>query len=261
MGGNGTALGIKGASVATFGANSATEKDTTVFGGNANQPKTDGLGETTASGNLKVADLAATMAASGNTLPQVSNDGTGTITGTWRVVTSDGTANNKNGDLFAVIDSTGTGKYSKGTQTTATTDLVGNGQGNVVQRAVTRALRAVGIQRRANNVGADAVSEILNNQPSLFKILIRYFSPSLSRSPPVLPAPEVTPPAVLPTSASSRLPTTTATAPSVAALPSRSLVPPPPTPPLPPSASRSSSHKHNIAGLVCLRTRSHSLIE
>ncbi|KAH8890568.1 hypothetical protein GQ53DRAFT_747342 [Thozetella sp. PMI_491] len=152
LGGNGTALGIKGASVAQFGPNSATEKDTTVFGGNAQKPKTDGLGKTTASGNLKVAALADTMAQSGNTLPQVSADGTGTVTGTWRVVTSDGTANNKAGDLFAVIDSTGTGKFSQGTQLVATTNLVGNGNGNVVQRA----LRAIGIQRRATNVGADA---------------------------------------------------------------------------------------------------------
>ncbi|KAH8647401.1 hypothetical protein BX600DRAFT_443604 [Xylariales sp. PMI_506] len=160
QGGNGTALGIKGAVVARFGANSATEKDTTVFGGNANTPKTDGLGETTASGNLKVSDLAATMASSGSTLPQVSGDGTGSINGTWTVVTSDGTANDKNGNLFAVIDETGTGKFSKGTQLTATSDLVGNGQGNVVQRTVARALRAVGIQRRATNVGADAAFSV-----------------------------------------------------------------------------------------------------
>jgi len=156
LGGNGTALRIKGDVVARFGRNSATEKDTTVFGGNANKPLTDGLGKTTANGKLKVADLAETLALSGNTLPQVSADGTGTITGTWRVVTSDGTANDKQGNLFAVIDSTGTGKYSKGTQLTATTALVGNGRGNVVQRTVARALRAVGLQRRATNVGADA---------------------------------------------------------------------------------------------------------
>jgi hypothetical protein len=155
LGGNGTALGIKGDVVARFGPNSATEKDTTVFGGNANKPLTDGLGKTEANGKLKVADLAETMKLSGSTLPQVSADGTGTITGTWRVVTSDGTANDKKGNLFAVLDTTGTGAYSKGTLLTATSPLVGNGKGNVVQRA----LRAVGLQRRATNVGADAVSE------------------------------------------------------------------------------------------------------
>jgi hypothetical protein len=155
-GGNTTALGIKGDAVARFGANAATEKDTTVFGGKANNPKTDGLGKTTANGQLKVADLADAMALSGNTLPQVSADGTGTITGTWRIVTSDGTANDKEGNLFAVIDETGTGKFSQGTQLVATSNMVGNGKGNVVQRAVAHALRSVGIQRRATNVGADA---------------------------------------------------------------------------------------------------------
>ncbi|RDW73575.1 hypothetical protein BP6252_07482 [Coleophoma cylindrospora] len=154
-GGNGTALGIKGASVATFGTNSATEKDTTVFGGNANKPMTDGLGKTAASGKLTMAMLSEAVAQSGTTLPQVSASG-GSINGTWRIVTSDGTANNKAGDLFAVVDPTGTGAYSKGTQLTVSTSMVGNGKGNVVQRAVASALRAVGIQRRATNVGADA---------------------------------------------------------------------------------------------------------
>jgi len=153
-GGNGTALGIKGASVPQFGKNAATESDTTVFGGNANDPTKDGLGKTTSSGALKVTDLAETMAQAGATLPQVSADGTGTITGTWRIVTSDGTANNAQGDLFAVIDSTGTGAYSTGKQLVATSDMVGNGNGNVVQRSLTRIARALG--KRATNVGADA---------------------------------------------------------------------------------------------------------
>lgn len=153
-GGNGTALGINGAVVPQFGKNAATESDTTVFGGNPNNPTKDGLGKTTSSGALKVNDLAAAMAQSGNTLPQVSADGTGTITGTWRIVTSDGTANNAQGELFAVIDSTGTGAYSTGKQLVATSDMVGNGNGNVVQRSLTRIARALG--KRATNVGADA---------------------------------------------------------------------------------------------------------
>ncbi|RDW84252.1 hypothetical protein BP6252_01842 [Coleophoma cylindrospora] len=156
-GGNVTALGIKGASVARFGANAQTEQDTTVFGkGTANKPMTDGLGKTTDNGALKVADLKAAMVSSGSTLPQVSNDGTGTLTGTWRIVTSDGTANDKQGNLFAVLDTTGTGTYSQGTQLVATSDMVGNGKGNVVQRAVESALKSVGLLKRANNVGADA---------------------------------------------------------------------------------------------------------
>lgn len=155
-GGNGTALGIKGASVPQFGKNAATESDTTVFGGNANNPTTNGLGKTTSSGTLKVSDLSEAVAQSGTTLPQVSANG-GTITGTWRIVTSDGTANNAKGDLFAVVDSTGTGAFSKGTQLVATTNMVGNGKGNVVQRSITKVLRALG--KRATNVGANAVSE------------------------------------------------------------------------------------------------------
>ena len=159
QGGNGTALGIEGGSVARFGANGLTEKDTTVFGGDANKPKTDGLGTTAASGKLTVSDLAHAIALSGSKLPQVSGDGTGSINGTWRIVTSDGTANNKEGSLFVVIDETGTGKYSSGIQLTATSAMVGDGQGNVVQRTITRSLRALGVQKRATNVGADAVRD------------------------------------------------------------------------------------------------------
>ncbi|ETS73048.1 hypothetical protein PFICI_15223 [Pestalotiopsis fici W106-1] len=160
QGGNGTALGIKGAVVARFGKNAETEKDTTVFGGNANDPMKDGLGKTTANGKLQVSDLADAMALSGDTLPQVAADGTGSITGTWRIVTSDGTANDKNGNLFAVVDETGTGAYSKGTQLTATSAMVGNGKGNVVQRMMARALHTIGIQKRATNVGADATFSV-----------------------------------------------------------------------------------------------------
>lgn len=151
-------MAIKGASVATFGANADTELDTTVYNGAANKPLTDGLGKTAGGGAVKVADLMVAMAASGATMPQVSNDGTGTLSGTWRVVTSDGTANDKAGNLFAVVDTTGTGAYASGTQLVATTDLVGNGKGNVVQRAVEGALRFAGL-KRATNVGANAVSK------------------------------------------------------------------------------------------------------
>ncbi|KAI0401148.1 hypothetical protein F4802DRAFT_438498 [Xylaria palmicola] len=150
-GGNGTALGIKGGMVPRFGKNDDTERDTTVFGGNANKPAQNGLGKTTDNGELKVSDLAASMALSGSTLPQVSSDGTGSITGIWRIVTSDGTANDKHGNMFAVIDPTGTGNYEDGMQLVATSSMVGN-QGNVVQRA----LQAIGIRKRATNVGADA---------------------------------------------------------------------------------------------------------
>lgn len=115
----------------------------------------DGLGETAASGNLKTTDLADAMAASGTTLPQVSATG-GMLNATWQVVTSDGTCNNKEGECFAVLDTTGTGTFSKGTQLVANTPLVGNGQGNVVQRA----LAAIGLMKRATNVGVTVVSTI-----------------------------------------------------------------------------------------------------
>ncbi|KAG9244518.1 hypothetical protein BJ878DRAFT_505866 [Calycina marina] len=150
-GGNGTALGIKGASVARFGKNSITESDTTVFGGNAKKPLTDGLGKTTADGSLSTDMLSEAMALSGSILPQVSMSN-GSLTGTWQTVTSDGTANNADGELFAVLDTTGTGAYSEGTQLVANTAMVGNGNGNVVQRALTM----TGIKKRATNVGADA---------------------------------------------------------------------------------------------------------
>jgi hypothetical protein len=193
-GGNGTALGIKGAAVPRFGKNDHTEQDTTVFGGNANNPKQDGLGKTASSGNLKVSDLADAMALAGNTLPQVSGDGTGFINGTWRIVTSDGTSNDNQGNMFAVIDPTGTGKYKSGIQITATSSMVGN-HGNVVQRA----LQAIGITKRATNVGADAVSEMLPGRQSSKQRTDLYRRSSLSRSLPVsrvaeqiLPADRVT---------------------------------------------------------------------
>jgi hypothetical protein len=122
---------------------------------------TNGLGKTTDSGALAVSDLKAAMVSSGNTLPQVSGDGTGVLTGTWRIVTSDGTANDKEGNLFAVVDSTGTGAYASGKQLVATSSMVGNGKGNVVQRMVERSLKSVGLLKRATNVGADAVSRTI----------------------------------------------------------------------------------------------------
>ncbi|KAJ3567403.1 hypothetical protein NPX13_g6777 [Xylaria arbuscula] len=160
-GGNGTALGIKGAVVPRFGKNDDTESDTTVFGGNANNPAQNGLGKTT-NGEVKVSDLKDAMALSSSTLPQVSGDGSGTITGIWRIVTSDGTANDKHGSLFAVVDPTGTGNYEDGMQLVARSSMVGD-NGNVVQRA----LQAIGIKKRATNVGADAKFSV--NIPSGIK--------------------------------------------------------------------------------------------
>lgn len=72
LGGNGTALGVKGAVVPGGGANSVTETDTTTFW--SKNIATDGDdGYTTSSGgNLSpTKDLAKSLALSGDTLPQV----------------------------------------------------------------------------------------------------------------------------------------------------------------------------------------------
>jgi hypothetical protein len=84
-GGNGTALGIMGGIVPGPGRNKVTEVDTTVFG--KTNIATDGLGKTTGNGQNTPADLAATMAQSGNTLPQVSANG-GSISGVFHIVTT-----------------------------------------------------------------------------------------------------------------------------------------------------------------------------
>jgi len=78
-GGNGTALGIKGAVVAGAGSNAKTELDTTVFG--STKIATDGLGKTTGGGQNTVAKLTQAMTLSGSTLPQVSASN-GSLSGT-----------------------------------------------------------------------------------------------------------------------------------------------------------------------------------
>lgn len=71
-GGNGTALGVKGAVIPGGGQNYMTEPDTTIFW-SKNIATDDDDGYTDSSGgNLSPAkSLAAAMALSGNTLPQV----------------------------------------------------------------------------------------------------------------------------------------------------------------------------------------------
>ncbi|KAK7731027.1 hypothetical protein SLS53_008898 [Cytospora paraplurivora] len=114
-GGNGTALGIQGAVVPLTGSNSKTEVDTTVF--KKTDVATDGLGKTKGSGKIDTSMLKQAMALSGSTLPQVNS----TLSGTWHVVTSDGF-----GSVKAVLDPTGTGKFSEGTQLETTTDVPGD---------------------------------------------------------------------------------------------------------------------------------------
>ncbi|RAL59288.1 hypothetical protein DID88_007001 [Monilinia fructigena] len=125
MGGNTTGLGIQGAVIPGAGTNKQTEVDTTVF--NSKNAATDGLGKTKAGPNT-MAGMKAVMAQSGDTLPQVSDGGD--LSGTIHIVTTDGA-----GPYSAIVDPTGTGAFSQGTQAKVTTQM--------------------GIVKRAKNVNED----------------------------------------------------------------------------------------------------------
>lgn len=72
LGGNGTALGVKGAVIPGGGANYMTEPDTTIFWSKDIATDDDDGFTDSSNGNLSPAtDLAAAMALSGDTLPQV----------------------------------------------------------------------------------------------------------------------------------------------------------------------------------------------
>ena len=117
----------------------------------------DGLGKTKAGTNT-LADMTAAMAASGSTLPQVSNGGS--VTGTLHIVTTDGA-----GPYKAVVDSTGTGAFSQGTEADVTQQVPGD-KGNIkpdgtVKNKVRGLLVKMGvISARAANVNMDYVSLI-----------------------------------------------------------------------------------------------------
>jgi len=150
-GGNGTALGIKGAVVPGAGQNYQTEPDTTVFWSKSIKTDND-LGYTEdGSGNNQLSDLADAMALSGSTLPQVTSGGS--VSGTYHVVTDDGY-----GPLEAVVDPTGTGKFSNSTSATVSTQVPGNA-GNAPSKRSTffkRMLVKMGVmQKRAANVNKD----------------------------------------------------------------------------------------------------------
>ena len=117
VGGNGTALGIQGGVVPGAGRNSKTEVDTTVF--KSTNIATDGLGRTTGNGKNTVSMMADAMAASGSTLPQVSANN-GSVSGTFHIVTTDGA-----GPLKAMVDATGTGAFSSGTEAEVVTQVPG----------------------------------------------------------------------------------------------------------------------------------------
>jgi len=120
LGGNGTALGILGGIVPHTGRNNDTQVDATVFPKPLNI-KVNGLGVTGGGKRLKPEDLELSLVLSGSTLPRVSNDGNGTISGTYRVVTGDGA-----GPIFAVIDTSARGVFAKGVEAKILTNVPGN---------------------------------------------------------------------------------------------------------------------------------------
>jgi len=153
LGGNGTALGIKGAVVPLKGPNYMTEVDTTVFW-SKNINTDDDIGYTDEAGNNQLTDLATAMTSSGSTLPQVSSGGS--VNGTYTIVTTDGA-----GPLQALVDESATGKWSTAKSASVTTQPPGNG-GNIAapasssnKRSIwTRSLEKMGlIAKRAENVG------------------------------------------------------------------------------------------------------------
>ncbi|KAG0648813.1 hypothetical protein D0Z07_5059 [Hyphodiscus hymeniophilus] len=151
-GGNTTGLGIRGAIVPGSGANQKTEVDTTVF--NSKKAASDGLGKTTTGANT-LRGMAAVMAQSGFTFPQVSDGGS--ISGTIHIVTTDGA-----GPYTAICDPTGTGSFSSGTHMTVTQQVPGT-RGNIAapkqRRFIPRMLIKMGIKmgivKRASNVNED----------------------------------------------------------------------------------------------------------
>lgn len=216
LGGNGTALGIKGAVVPGEGPNSKTEVQTTVFWSKSLNTDYD-LGYTeggvAGNGNNKVDYVSFAMAQSGNTLPQVSSGGS--VSGTYHVVTDDGC-----GPLEAVIDPTGTSLFSKGVSAKVTSDVPGtagecptsldSGVDNKLKAKLRRALVKMGVlSKRAKNVNKSYVSPcpLTLTQANHGRLTILNNRTTLLRSP--LERLALVPSAACPASALSRCPTTT----------------------------------------------------
>lgn len=161
VGGNGTCMAIQGAVVADAGPNKKTELDTTVFGKPAANPMTDGMGKTTGQGKNNMAMIKSVMAQSGPVLPQVSA-GDGSISGVFHVVTSDGC-----GPIMAVLDQSGTGKFSQGVMLSTTQDVMGT-KGNcpksITKKSYVRDLleRSGVITRRATNINQEFPVQFAN---------------------------------------------------------------------------------------------------
>lgn len=155
VGGNGTALAIRGAIVPGAGKNRVTEVDTTVF--RSTKIATDGLGKTTGSGKNKVGMVVQSMALSGDTLPQVSANG-GSISGIVHIITTDGA-----GPFKAIIDPSATGKFSKGVRANVTKQVPGK-KGNIRPDGTVKARFLTGraLEKRAANVDRDFVRHSLD---------------------------------------------------------------------------------------------------
>lgn len=182
LGGNGTALGIKGGSVANVGQNYQTEVDTTVFW-SKDINTDDDFGWTQSShGNLGMADLVKSMALSGDTLPQVSQGGS--INATLHIVTSDGA-----GPYSAIIDPTASGKFSKAVDMEVTTQVPGKGgwidttpseaalaagHGHIIQKRATRTFQRRASRTRGKREAATLVDKDYVTSPVAIHNCYRY---------------------------------------------------------------------------------------
>lgn len=154
LGGNGTALGVRGGIVPGAGPNYETEVDTTVYW-STDITTDDDIGYTDEAGDNELSDLSTAMALSGDTLPQVSSGGT--VSGTYHIVTTDGA-----GPLEALVDPTATAQWSTALSATVSTQPPGT-DGNIAapsKRSLwSRTLTKLGlIKKRAENVNENYVS-------------------------------------------------------------------------------------------------------
>lgn len=159
LGGNGTALGIKGGSVANAGQNYQTETDTTVFWSKDINTDDDFGWTESSNGNLGIDDLVEAMALSGDTLPQVSQGGS--VNATLHIVTSDGA-----GPYTAIVDPTASGKFSSAVNMDVITQVPG--EGGWIDTTPSKAALAAGngqiIQKRATRTFGRRASRTMNKR-------------------------------------------------------------------------------------------------
>lgn len=150
LGGNGTALGIRGGIVPGPGPNYLTEVDTTIFWSKDIRTDDD-IGFTDEAGNNQLANLTQVMELSGNVIPQISSGGS--VSGTYHIVTSDGA-----GPLQALIDETATAKWSTALDATVSTQPPGDeGYISPSDGSSTKRSRVYGrnLSKRAVNINED----------------------------------------------------------------------------------------------------------